>query len=419
MIPFNTFLILYLLIYLLSFVAELGIEKINAAYIKKHGEKVPLAFKGVIDKGELRKMNQYTLDNTHFTLVHRVVSMIVFLFIILSGVLPWLHESLSDANFVLAGLIFFAVPALLGATAGLPFDYYHSFVIEERYGFNTKTRRVWLSDLLKSLLLTLILGTILLSCLFILVRHLGHTWWIGAWAMFFCFQLLMTILYPVLIAPLFNKFVPLEDPELASKIKALAEGEGVSIKGISQMDATKRSLHTNAYFSGLGKTKKIVLFDSLIQSHEVDEIVAVLAHEIGHLKKGHLKKQLAISSLVSIVLFFLASKMITWEGMFQGFGFSDMPPYVGLFLVGVLWQPAGFFLSPIVMAISRKFEREADMYAIRISGMSAPFLRALERMAKDNLSNLRPHPLYVWLNYSHPPLIDRIRRIKDHESHRT
>jgi STE24 endopeptidase len=419
MIPFNTFLILYLLIYLLSSVTELAIEKINAAYIKEHGGKVPLAFKGVIDKGELRKMNQYTLDNTHFTLVHRVVSMIVFLFIILSGVLPWLHKSLSDSNFVLAGLIFFAVPALLGATAGLPFDYYHSFVIEERYGFNTKTRRLWLSDLLKSLLLTSILGAILLSCLFLLVKHLGHTWWIWAWAMFFCFQLLMTILYPVLIAPLFNRFVPLEDPELARKIKALAEGEGVSIKGISQMDATKRSLHTNAYFSGLGKTKRIVLFDSLIQSLEVDEIVAVLAHEIGHLKKGHLKKQVAISSLVSIVLFFLASKMITWEGMFQGFGFSDMPLYVGLFLVGVLWQPAGFFLSPIVMAISRKFEREADMYATGISGMSAPFLRALKRMAKDNLSNLRPHPLYVWFNYSHPPLIDRIRRLKDHESLRS
>lgn len=414
MIPLNTFLILYLLIYLVSFAAELAIQEINAAFIRKHGETVPLAFEGVIDKGQLGKMNQYALENSHLTLVQRGTSMIVFLFVILSGILPWLHESLSGANLVLAGLIFFAVPALLGASASLPFDYYHSFVIEERYGFNTKTSKVWVSDLLKSLLLTSILGAILLSCLFLLVRHLVHTWWIWAWVMFFCFQLLMTILYPVIIAPLFNTFTPLEDPELASKIKALAEREGVIIKDISQMDATKRSRHTNAYLSGLGKTKRIVLFDSLIQSHEVDEIVAVLAHEIGHLKKGHLKKQLAISSLVSMVLFFLASKMITWEGMFRAFGFFDMPPYVGLFLVGVLWQPVGFFLSPVVMAISRKFEREADMYATRILDMPGPFFRALKKMAKDNLSNLRPHPLYVWFNYSHPPLLDRIKWLKDH-----
>lgn len=178
------------------------------------------------------------------------------------------------------------------------------------------------------------------------------------------------------------------------------------------MDATKRSRHTNAYFSGLGKAKRIVLFDSLIQSHDVDEIVAVLAHEIGHLKKNHIKKQLAVSAAVSVLLFYLASKMITWSLMFEGFGFSVMPAYAGLFLVGIMWEPVSFFLGPVGMAISRMFEREADIYSLRIMNDSGPLVRALKKMAKDNLSNLRPHPLYVWFNYSHPPLLERIKDLE-------
>jgi len=414
MIPFNSFLIAYLSIYVLSSATSLVIEIINAVHIKKCGEKLPSAFKGYIDEQELRKMNQYTLDNIHFGFVQTAAGIVIFLFIILSGLLPWLDEYLSDTNFIVAGLIFFAVPGLLGAIADLPFDYYHSFVIEERYEFNRKTFGIWVSDGLKSLIIACLLGIVLLSSLFLMVRHLGSAWWVCAWAIFSCFQLVMTVLYPTLIAPLFNRFVLLEDPDLTGRIKALAEEEGVNIRGVYQMDATKRSRHTNAYLSGLGKTKRIVLFDSLVKSHERDEIVAVLAHEIGHLKKGHMKKELLIISAFSLVLFFLASKMIIWEAMFQGFGFSRMSPYVGLFLVGVLWYPLGLFFSPVVTGLSRKFEREADMYAVKITGSPGPFLRALKRMAKDNLSNLWPHPVYVWFNYSHPPLLERIKRLENY-----
>ena len=182
------------------------------------------------------------------------------------------------------------------------------------------------------------------------------------------------------------------------------------------MDATKRSRHTNAYFSGLGKAKRIVLFDSLVQSHETDEIIAVLAHEMGHLKKNHFKKQNATIGLISILLFYLSSKMINWEAMFSSFGFSVMPAYAGLFLVGVLWEPIGFFLSPIGMAISRKFEREADNYSLKLLKTADPLINALKKIAKENLSNLRPHPLYVWFNYSHPPLLERIERLAAHQS---
>ena len=416
MISFNSFLITYLSAYAVTVIADLWIEKLNTENIKKHGENVPQAFKGIIDEEELGKINQYTIDNTHFSTVQTIVSSIVFLLIILSGILPWLTEALTGFNYVMAGLIFLAVPGLLAAIVSLPFDYYHSFVIEERYGFNTKTIKIWITDLIKALVLSLILGAILLSSVLLMIKYTGEIWWIWACAVFLGFQLLMTVLYPTVIAPIFNKFTPLEDPDLVKKIEVLAESEGLGISGIYQMDATKRSRHTNAYFSGLGKTKRIVLYDSLIQSHDEEELLSVLAHEIGHLKKNHIKKQFVITCLISILLFYLASKMITWDVIFHSFGFSLMPAYAGLFLVGVLWEPVGFFLSPIAMATSRKFEREADLYAFQILKTAEPFIRALKKMAKDNLSNLRPNRLYVWFNYSHPPLLERIKRLEAYNS---
>lgn len=181
------------------------------------------------------------------------------------------------------------------------------------------------------------------------------------------------------------------------------------------MDATRRTRHTNAYFSGLGRAKRIVLFDSLIQSHSQDEILAILAHEVGHLKKNHIKKQLIIIAFVSLLLFFMASKLLTWNVIYESFGFSNMPCYVGLFLVGILWEPVNFFISPIGMAISRRFEREADFYSLGIVKTAKPLTTALKKMAKENLSNLRPHPIYVCFNYSHPPLLQRIEYLEAHE----
>ncbi len=419
MISLNLFLIIYLCVYLVSSGGNLVIDKINANHLKKSGGKVPEVFRGTIDEEELKKINQYTFDNTNFSLVQTITGEMVFLAIILSGVLPWFAMTLSSFNFVVAGLVFFALPAVVSAVIGLPFSYYHNFVLEEKYGFNTTTFKTWTFDLVKGVLISAILGGILLSALFLMVRYAGNTWWLWTWAIFLGFQLLMTVLYPTVIAPLFNKFTPINDPDLKKDIEELAEKEGLSIKGIYQMDASKRSRHTNAYFSGLGKTKRIVLFDSLIEAHHADEIVAVLAHEIGHLKKNHIKKQMAIMTVASFFIFYLASKMILWETMYQSFGFSMMPVYAGLFLVGVLWQPAGFFLSPMAMSISRRFEREADLYCLGITKSAEPLVRALKKMAKENLSNLLPHPLYVWFNYSHPPLTERIKRLEGYETSRS
>lgn len=402
----------YIGIYLIIFTLTIVIERLNLKNLGKYGGQVPAAFEGLIDAKELRTINQYTLDNTRFKLVQAGFNKLFFLFIILSGILPWLAESLAQTNFLLAGLIFFAVLGLLTSAVDLPFDYYHSFVIEQRYGFNTKTVSVWISDLVKSVLVAAVLGILLLSALLLMVKYAGPTWWLWAWAIVLGFQILMTVLYPTIIAPLFNKFTPLEDPDLKSGVEALATGQGLSIEGIFQMDATKRTRHTNAYFSGLGKAKRIVLFDSLIATHGKDEILAVLAHEIGHQKKHHIKKQLALISLVSLVLFYLASKLLSYQPMYISFGFSSMPHYAGLFLVSVLWEPVAFFLSPVGMAISRKFEREADFYSLKILNTARPLAEALKKMAKDNLANLRPHPVFVLFNYSHPPLLERIEYLE-------
>ncbi len=412
MISFNAYLIAYIYIYLISVVLKMTIEQINVRYLNKYGQKVPGAFQGVIHEAELKKIIRYTGDNVQFKLVQTIVLKSFFLFIVISGVLPWLADHLANTNFLMAGLVFFACIGLAEVLVGLPFDYFHSFIIEDKYGFNTKTIKIWVSDLIKSLLVMIVLGGLLLSALLLLLKYAGRNWWVWAWVVFLCFQLLMTFIYPTIIAPLFNKFVPLEESDLKAEIKQLAKKEGLKIEGIYQMDATRRTRHTNAYFTGLGKAKRIVLFDSLIQSHSQDEVLSILAHEIGHLKKNHIKKQLVIISFVSLFLFFMTSKLILCRVMYESFGFSNTPYYVGLFLVGILWGPVNFFLSPIGMAISRRFEREADYYSIGILKSAKPLLKALKKMAKENLSNLRPHPLYVVFNYSHPPLLERIEYLE-------
>jgi len=412
MIAINTFLAVYLGAFVLCAVADMGIDMVNGRHTKKHGSHVPSDFQGIIDGDKLKQINAYTLDHTTLSLVKQGAGKILFLLVILSGLLPWWVESLRSFPFLIGGLLFFAVPGFIAALIELPFDYYGLFVIEERYGFNTRTRTIWLSDLLKSFLLALILGGLLLSLLLVLVKYGGAFWWVWAWAAFFSFQVLITVLYPTLIAPIFNKFTPVENTSLANKIASLAEREGLSIRGIFQMDAEKRSRHTNAYFAGLGKTKRIVLFDTLIRSHEEDEVLAVLAHETGHLKKHHIKKQAFLTGAASFLLLYVASKMIHWDLMYTSFGFAEKPLYVGLLLVAFLWEPVAFLLSPLAMTLSRRFEREADAYAASALESATPLIKALKKMARDNLSNLRPHPLYVRFNYSHPPLVERIETLK-------
>jgi STE24 endopeptidase len=240
----------------------------------------------------------------------------------------------------------------------------------------------------------------------------GGNWWLWAWVLVGLVELLILWLYPVLIAPLFNKFEPIEDKELEREIHALMGKVGLRPKGVFRMDASKRSKHTNAYFTGIGKSKRIVLFDTLLASHSGEEILAVLAHEIGHWKKKHVLKQLLLAETLSLLGFFLLAQLIHWPLLYHTFGFAEPIPYVGLFLIGALFGPLGYFAQPVASAISRKFEREADDFSLALMQKAEPMANALKRLAVDNLANLFPHPFYAWFYYSHPPLVERISRLK-------
>jgi STE24 endopeptidase len=231
MIPFNTYLSAYIAIYLASFVLSVLIDRLNIKHLEKHGRQVPDAFKGMIDERELRKIGRYAKDNVHFKLIESSIGKFFFLFIILFGILPWLAKTVDHLHFLLAGLLFFAAPGLVETIVSLPFDYYHSFVLEEKYGFNTKTLAIWFSDIIKSFLVMMILGAFLLSALLLMLKYTGNTWWIWAWIVLFLFQLLMTILYPTVIAPLFNTFTPIEDGDLKTGIENLAKKEGIRVEG--------------------------------------------------------------------------------------------------------------------------------------------------------------------------------------------
>ncbi len=410
MILWNGLLLGFLTMYILQTVFSLWLEYRNRNYLKEEGRSVPRVFEGFIDQQKLDQSRAYTLENSRFSVGQDLFNEIILLIFLLSGFFPFLDRLASGWRlpFVWAGLFFFLVPGFISYVLDLPFDYYHTFMLEEKYGFNQSTKRVWAVDHLKSGVLSLVLFSLVLSLLLGMILFSPQRWWLWGFIVLSAVQLLLTILYPILIAPLFNKFVPIQDEELGQKIKNLMEGAGIQIKGIFQMDAGKRSRHTNAYFTGLGRTKRIVLYDTLIQSHPQEEVLAVLAHEAGHFKKKHILKQFLLIESAMLIFFYLTYLLIDWPFLYRTFGFERPRTYAGLLLIGIFWQKAGFFLTPLFMALSRRFERQADTFAARLLGSSSAMITGLKRLAADNLSNLFPHPLYVRFHYSHPPLLERI-----------
>ena len=416
MIQLNVLLFGYLGVYLLQTGFSLWLEHLNRKHLEEKGQKVPPLFEGFIDQPKLTRSMAYTLENSRFSIRQGLFNEITLLAFLLSGFLPFLDRLSSgwQLPYIWAGLFFFLVPGFISYWLDLPFDYYDTFVIEEKYGFNQSTKRTWITDQLKSGVLSLILFSLILSLLLWIIRISPHRWWLWGFLTLSTVQLLLTILYPILIAPLFNKFTPIEDQGLAEKINKLMERAGIRIKGIFQMDAGKRSRHTNAYFTGLGKTKRIVLYDTLIRNHPQEEVLAVLAHEAGHHKKKHILKQFLLVESAMLVFFYLTYLLIDWSFLYQTFGFENPKTYAGLLLIGIFWQKAGFFLMPFSMVLSRRFERQADGFAVRMLKSSQAMIAGLKRLAADNLSNLFPHPFYVRFHYSHPPLMERISRLQRH-----
>ena len=406
-------LAIFLILFIGRMVLRYILQQLNMKSLKAHGKEIPPVFQGEIDEAILNKMVDYTYDQSRLETRENLVSDImdlVVLFLLLPLWVGWL--TVMPVHIIGQALIFFAVLAVINGISGLPFDLYHTFVLERKYGFSTITWKIWIVDLLKSVLISSILLAVMISSLMAFIAYLPKSWWFWGWAFFTLFQLVLLWLYPVLIAPLFNKFEPIKDEALKESISALLNKAGFQAKGIYQVDEGKRSRHTNAYFTGIGKTKRIVLYDTLLLSHTPEEIVSVLAHEIGHWKKKHILKQLAFMIVASLVLFYLVYRIVNWPPLYSAFGVMQTPVYAGLFLVSLYLAAAGFFLSPAGSAITRRFEREADRMAFDLTGSVQFMIIALKRLAKDNLSNLHPHPWYVRFYYSHPPLIERIEYLQ-------
>ena len=406
-------LILFLVLFVGRIACRYFLQQLNIRNLKIYGKIIPPVFQGEIDEATLAKMVDYTYDNSRLTAKENLAGDGIEL-AILFLLLPWLVVWITGLNLHIIGqaLIFFGLLAIIGGIAGLPFDLYDTFVLEKKYGFSTITWRLWITDLIKAVLISAILMGVMISAFMAFIHYLKATWWFWAWAFFTLFEITLMWLYPVLIAPLFNKFEPIKDEALREKINALLNKAGLKAKGIYQVDEGKRSKHTNAYFTGIGKTKRIVLYDTLLSSHTPEEIVAVLAHEIGHWKKKHILKQLSFMIVASLVLLYCVYLIVNWQALYNAFGLNYQPVYAGLFLVSLYLGAAGFFLSPIGAAITRRYEREADRMAFDLTGTALPMINALKRLAKDNLTNLHPHPFYVWFYYSHPPLIERIEYLQ-------
>ena len=313
---------------------------------------------------------------------------------------------------LVTGLLFIVLLMLAKSILSLPFSIYSTFVIEERFGFNKTTPKTFISDLLKGLLLGAVIGLPLLAGILAFFMFTGEWAWLFAWLAVTFFTLVMQYVAPTWIMPLFNTFTPLEDGELRAAIEDYTAKVNFPLQGLFVIDGSKRSSKSNAFFTGFGKNKRVALYDTLIENHTIPELVAVLAHEIGHYKKKHIIKGMLISIVHTGVLFFLLSIFLHSEGLFDAFYMQEMSVYAGLIFFGMLYAPIEMILSIFMQMSSRKHEYEADAYAAETTGNAADMISTLKKLSKDNLSNLTPHPFYVFLNYSHPPVLQRIEALK-------
>jgi STE24 endopeptidase len=387
--------------------AQLGLESLNQRHVRAHAGSVPKAFRDVMDEPTYAKSVQYTLANSRFSQCESTFDAAVLLAVLFSGVLPWTFGRFSpDVVWSQAAFVFVVLAAI--SCVGLPLQWWDQFRLEERFGFNNTTPITWWLDRLKGLLLAAGLGYPLLVLVLKCFEWAGHVWWLWAWGALLVFQLLMSVLAPVLILPLFNKLTPLPEGSLRERLLALAGRTRFRAASIQVMDGSRRSKHSNAFFTGFGRLRKIVLFDTLIAQLAEPELEAVLAHEIGHWRKRHITKMLVMSAVGSLAAFAAMAWLARQDWFAPAFGFpagSGIAPVLLLFslLAGAML----FWLSPLTHWWSRRYEYEADAYAKEVMGEAAPLVGALRKLNEKNLSNLTPHPLYSGFYYSHPTLLER------------
>lgn len=389
---------------------------INLQHLKQHGSKVPEGFEGVIDTEKLRTSTAYTLDSSRLGLWSSLFDNTVVIVFLFGGVLLSYDRVISELNYsaMLEAIAFFLMMTWTQTLLGIPFDLYGTFVIEARYGFNTTTKLLWITDLLKSQAIGALLLVFLVAVVFWLIGWSPQHWWLWVWGFMAAFSLFMMFISPYLIEPLFNKYEPVTEEGLEDEIREMMEKAGLKVGKVLQMDASRRSKHSNAYFTGIGKVKRIVLYDTLIRQMSHGEIVAVLAHEIGHWKKGHVWKRLLWAEVLALVGSWTCFKLLAWPGLP---GLLELPSDVSLparmVVLGFAASLALFPLTPFSAWLSRRHEWEADRFAADLTARPQDMASALVKMSAENLSNLFPHPLYAGFYYSHPPVVERVRKLQE------
>ena len=381
--------------------------------INTHFNQVPQWFVSYISLEDHQKAGKYNLAKLRLGAVENIFSTIVLFLFTIGGGIQFINDQyISLANCPLTyGVVVIVVFNLINAIISLPFNIYEVFSIEQRFGFNKTTVKLFIFDLIKSLILSLIIGIPFLYLILWLMNVMGHSWWLWVWCVFVAFNLLMLIIYPTFIAPLFNKFSPLTDEELKSKIDNLLVKCGFKSSGVFVMDGSKRSSHGNAYFTGFGKTKRIVFFDTLIKQLTPNEIEAVLAHELGHFKLKHIIKQIILSFSIALVTLYILSLLIDTVLFYNALGVSSVTNYNGLLLFMLVIGVVSFPLAPVRSYFSRKNEFEADDFAKHYTDKH-DLINGLVKMYRDNASTLTPDDLYVKFYYSHPPASVRIANLE-------
>lgn len=407
---------LFLLI-LFGYLVIKGVENIlalvNLRHILHYGDRVPSGFDGFVDQDTLIQMRDYSVDNTRFGFLSSGVDVAVTLVFLFGGLLnsynSWLVSQ--EWSFIVSGIAFFLMLTYAQFLLHIPFGLYSTFHIENKYGFNKQTYGLWLADTVKGLVLTTLLSALVLGAVFWLIKASPDYWWLVVWLFLLIFKLFMLYISPYVIEPLFNKFVPIADKGLEGKIKELFARAGLSVSRVFTMDASRRSGHGNAYFSGIGHVKRIVLFDTLLEKSSDNEILAILAHEAGHWKKKHILKRLVMMECFSFAGIYIAWTLVQGDWLTQIFEIAESTLYAKLLLVGFCSMLILFPLKPVFTWLSRKDEWEADRYAVDLTGDPHALARALTKLGRDNLANLHPHPWYTAFYYSHPPLSQRVSRL--------
>ena len=390
------------------------LQYLNLSHLKAHGHTVPPEFEGAIDPATLAKMSDYTVEHSRFGLVESVLDNVILLAFLFGGLLGVYDQWIAalTGSFLWGGVLFALLLTFAQTIMGIPFSLYRNFRIENKYGFNTMTFKLWFTDLVKGLAIGTVIGTITVLAALSLVGWSPDFWWFWVWLFFLAFSIFMMYLSPYVIEPLFYKFEPLSVEGLEDRIRSLMEKAGLKVSRVFQVDASRRSRHSNAYFTGIGKTKRIVMFDTLLQQMSQDEILAVLAHEVGHWKKKHVLKRIIMTEVLAFCGLFLAYQLVNSSVLPGLVGLADASFFAKMVILGFIASIVMFPFTPLFSWLSRRDERESDTFALEMTGTPEAMASALVKLSKENLSNLHPHPLYAGFYYSHPPAVERIRQLR-------